>query len=369
MKIEVLTYNSYNEFLDDLKPNKKLDLIKRNFIFRGQSGDWPLVPVALRKLKQQELLSITFKNCTEVFDNYEYELFQRVAEYNYLLNFYRIANTIGLKLPNTSFSSIDYSYPDSLDNFKKVVNVDWLPEGLNEIAALAQHYGLPTRLLDWTFDINVALYFASSNSVCDKLNNIKYPVKDDIVIWAIDYLNLERAHNNCPDMSPPIRFVISNYSNNPNLCAQKGILSYWEYKKLNDECNDYVCRKSLDELLQHFKCNYYFFDINPVMYKIILPSSENVTILNHISSMGYDASRIYPSYDGVKKKIEETIMLEKAKVFKSNTPYSPTELSDLELEYLKKFNRLHTVDKGRILDRMDAIFNNYSSNFKKIVSK
>ncbi len=39
---------------------------------------------------------------------------------------------------------------------------------------------------------------------------------------------------------------------------------------------------------------------------------------------------------------------------------SKSELSDLERECLKKFNRLEDIDKGRILDRMDTIFDGYS---------
>ena len=41
----------------------------------------------------------------------------------------------------------------------------WLPEDLYDITALAQHYGLPTRLLDWSFEINIAIFFAISELI------------------------------------------------------------------------------------------------------------------------------------------------------------------------------------------------------------
>lgn len=47
---------------------------------------------------------------------------------------------------------------------------------------------------------------------------------------------------------------------------------------------------------------------------------------------------------------------------------SKSELSDLERECLKKFNKLEDIDKGRILDRMDTIFDGYSPEQKESVS-
>ncbi|SER71259.1 FRG domain-containing protein [Natrinema salaciae] len=60
------------------------------------------------------------------------------------------------------------------------------PRSVWHLLSLAQHYGLPTRLLDWSFSPLVAAYFATVAGDTDH----------DGAIWAVDYRQL---HADLPD--------------------------------------------------------------------------------------------------------------------------------------------------------------------------
>ena len=60
-------------------------------------------------------------------------------------------------------------------------------DNLKELFALAQHYGMPTRLLDWTYQFNIALYFGAMDSL--------EKTKKDFSVWGLNVSLLEDFKN------------------------------------------------------------------------------------------------------------------------------------------------------------------------------
>lgn len=91
----------------------------------------------------------------------------------------------------TTLSRLGGPYPELerhlLRNFKKYAHRSVVEnDSVWHWLSVAQHYGLPTRLLDWTYSPYIALHFCTANIERYQL---------DGVIWAINY---QQAHAQLP---------------------------------------------------------------------------------------------------------------------------------------------------------------------------
>lgn len=183
-----------------------------------------------------------------------------------------------------------------------------MPNDVLDLAALAQHYGLPTRLIDWSRDIYTSLYFASSGALYASNDKSQFMVLYVLDTYTIDYL---RVSNKIP-----IRLIVPEHYKNPNVNFQRGVLSAWEYKSkqpLEEDANSsYVNRQSLETLMQEYidknNITWGFPDTatqEPIIYKFYIPINMSLQIYDYIKKLGYGADRLFNGYEGVSKMMED----------------------------------------------------------------
>ena len=94
---------------------------------------------------------------------------------------------------------------------------EWPPTELHPLMALAQHYRLPTRLLDWSTRAYVAAYFAISDALARSISRSCKESDTDaerLAVWILDIEKRALFHE--------LKVVAVPGGNNANLAAQSG---------------------------------------------------------------------------------------------------------------------------------------------------
>ncbi|MCJ7446804.1 MAG: FRG domain-containing protein [Bacteroidales bacterium] len=225
-KQKVTSFFNYLELVTKSK-TKATELL----LFRGQSESKPLIPSIARDNPESDTTDLEKKMLEELI---------------------RRTKT---KLNSTQFDEWD-----------------WL--------VYAQHFGMKTRLLDWTSNPLTALWFACSNEFKKNNDSFVYILKN------ADTFLLDKQKESSPFNRTKTR-VLKPTLNNDRIIAQAGWFTAHKYSKGSERFVD-------------LRTN---IDINTSITELTIPKNIKSDVLENLNVFGINSQTLFPEISGICKHL------------------------------------------------------------------
>jgi hypothetical protein len=260
----------------------------------------------MKEITKNELVAESWADLqTFLFDDYEADKGRFRSKYAYRGV---LKDTYGLE---TSIQRMGRKPSDVelhlFRNFQKYSPINTLSGNYNNFwnwLSLAQHHGLPTRLMDWTFSPNVALHFATDDITT---------FNDDGAIWLVDFIE---ARNLLPN-TLRVNFALRNFLSftTEELCETIGESLPHVYDYLSQYGNYLIFFEppSIDDrIVNQFALFSFMLDPDsnkltwlqehPDLYKkVIIPAKLKWEIRDKLDQSNISERIIYPGLDGISR--------------------------------------------------------------------
>ncbi len=274
--IEEINIDDADSLWNEVTNFQKASGSNNEFIYRGHSNsNWNLLPTVLRRESMRQL-----KEANEDSINCEHLVSK---EFKLLQDFIHSCDQTGITVPNDSVmfrreNLTQLSLEKYIEHPEK-----WPSEKLLETMAMARLHSLPTRLLDWTKNPYVAVYFAASQALRMRRD---WDGSQKLSILVFNK-GLSTIDNFGPIKVLRIRGAISQ-----NIVAQQGLFTV---HPILEKRGEPLMIRSLEEYLPD----------KISVQKLTVPIKESVGLYRLCNQFGFNAAKLYPGTDGASRSVIE----------------------------------------------------------------
>jgi|GEM_PF-826563 len=242
------------------------------------------------------------------------------SELMLLRNFIKACDLSATQIPNDSLKFRNLIFDDKLFNSALYSDdKNWFIEDFYELTAFAQHYGVPTRLLDWSYHPLVSLYFASIGAIknVNESDESIYKKEGFFSLWV--YSPIEHVNRDNQDFyNSEIKIIDVPKSINQHISFQQGcfIMVVQENNHggldflLNEDSSIFDKSKNsyikLNDKLQKLK-------LDKNLLKINIPFKCAIEVYEYCQSYNFHSATLFRGPHGGSQHVIETMLVGKQK--------------------------------------------------------